>query len=219
MYVGLKMIKRGDIVAITPQTLISEAEKLMEQNRLWMLLVVDGDRLAGYVTKEDALESLPSRATTLEKHELNYLLSKLKVEKILRSDVPTVSPGTEIEVAAQRMHDEGLHGLAVVNGDHSLLGYINRDVMLEVLVEEMGMGHGGSRIVFEVQDRSGVISDASGVIAGLGVSIIAMSTFYHDGKRMVVFRIQTDNPEPVARALAGHGFILAGPENFAGEWR
>ncbi len=219
MYVGLKMIKRGDIVVITPQTLISEAEKLMEQNRLWMLLVVDGERLAGYVTKEDALEDLPSRATTLEKHELNYLLSKLRVEKILRTDVPTVTPGTEIEVAAQRMHDEGLHGLAVIDNNNHLRGYINRDVMLEVLVEEMGMAHGGSRIVFEVQDRSGVISDASGIIASLGVSIIAMSTFYHDGKRMVVFRLQTENPEPVALALAEHGFTLAGPENFAGEWR
>lgn len=218
MYVGLKMLKLDQFVTITPDTLVVDAEKLMEQNRLWMLFVEDEGKLAGYVRKEDVLEALPSRATTLSKHELNYLLAKLKVEKILRKDVPTIGPEAEIEEAAQRMYIDDQPGLAVVDAKNTLLGYINRSVMLELLVEEMGLLQGGSRIVFEVEDRTGVIREVSGIIADMGVSIISTGTFFHDGRRIVVFRVKTDDPAPITKAIADKGYVICGPDTFASEW-
>lgn len=215
MYVGLKMLACGDFVTVTPKTLVMDAEKLMVENRLWMLLVVDEDgKLLGHVRKEDVLESLPSRATTLSKHELNYVLSKLQVEKILRKDVPTVGPEVEIEAAAHRMYEEDLAGLAVVDKKHNLLGYINRGVMLEVLVEEMGLMQGGSRFAFKVADRTGVIKEVSTVIADLGISIIATGTFFHNGERVVVFRVKTDDPSPIINAIKERGYEIVGPEDF-----
>ena len=218
MYVGLKMLKMGEFVTVTPETLVSEAEKLMEQHQQWMLLVVENGKLAGWVRKEDCLEALPSRATSLSKHELNYLLAKLKVEKILRTDVPAVHPEAEIEQAAHLMHIKEYPGLAVVDHENRLLGVINRSVMLDVLVEEMGLCQGGSRIAFEVEERAGVIHEVSGIIADMGISIIAMGTYYHDGRRLVVLRIQMDNPGSVVRALTDRGYKMVGPEDFETEW-
>lgn len=217
MYVGLKMLT--EFVTITPDTLVHKADRLMEENRLFLLLVKDGDKLAGYVTKEDVRKALPSDATSLERHELNYLLSKLKIEKIMRQDVTTVPPETEIEEAAQIMHEKNLHGLAVADGSNNLLGYINRSVMLDVLVEEMGLRQGGSRIVFEVEDRTGVIHEVSGIIMEMGVSIIATGTFFHDGRRIVVIRVQSDDPTPIAKALTDRGYALVGPETFKEKWK
>jgi len=219
MYVGLKMMKRGQFAVATPGMLVSEAEKLMLQNRLWMMLVIDEhDKLVGWIQKEDVKAALPSLATSLSRHELNYLLSKLKVEKILRKDVPTVPPQTEIEEAAQIMYEKNLPGLAVVDGKNRLMGYISRSVMLEVLVEEMGLPQGGSRIVFEVEDRAGVIHEVSGIIAALGISIIATGTFYHNGRRIVVMRVKTEDPGPIVKALTERGYAMVGPETFEAEW-
>ncbi len=96
MYVGLKMLR--DFVKVTPQTLVKDAQKQLEDSKLWMLLVVDDEgKLVGYVRKEDISAALPSIMTSLEKHELNYLMSKLTVEKIYRTDIKTVTPETEIE--------------------------------------------------------------------------------------------------------------------------
>ena len=218
MYVGLKMLKKGEFASVTPQTLISEAEKIMEQRRQWMLPVVHDDKLMGWVRKEDCLEALPSRATSLSRHELNYLLAKLKVEQILRKDMPSIAPEAPIEEAAHLMQVNDYPGLAVVDKAGNMVGFINRSTMLDVLVEEMGLHQGGSRIVFEVEDRTGVIHEVSGIISGLGVSIITTGAYYHGGKRMVVFRVQTEDPSPIVRALTERGYTMAGPESFAQEW-
>lgn len=219
MYVGLKMLKRGTFPTGTKDMPVSEAEKIMLEKRLWMLLVTEGEQLLGYVRKEDVKAALPSSATSLSKHELNYLLSKLTLEKILLKDTPFVLPETEIEEAAQIMYEKDLAGLAVVNKDNKLLGYISRSVMLEVLVEEMGLPQGGSRIVFEVMDRPGVIHEVSGIIKAMGISIIATGTFFHKDRRMVVFRVQTEDPAPIIKALTDLNYTVVGPEHFAGEWR
>ncbi|NJB66557.1 acetoin utilization protein AcuB [Desulfobaculum xiamenense] len=217
MYVGLKMITK--FVTITPQTLVRDADRLMEEQRLWMLLVIDAKgRLIGYVNKDDIRAALPSQATTLERHELNYLLSKLTVDRIMREDVTMVSPETEIEEAAEIMYRKNLAGLAVVCPDGRLVGFINRSVMLDVLVEEMGLRQGGARIAFEAEDRPGVMREMSGIISDMGVSIIAASAFFHDGRRMLVFRLKTPDPGPVAAAIAERGYALVDAETFRAKW-
>jgi acetoin utilization protein AcuB len=156
--------------------------------------------------------------TSLEKHELNYLMSKLTVEKIYRTDIKTVRPETEIEGAADMMYEMNLAGLAVVDDAGELIGYINRNVMLDVLAEEMGYREGGSRLTLEVEDRSGVLYEVAGVIANMKISIISTGTFFYNGRRIVVVRIDTEDPSAVAAALRERGYKLVAPDDFKGEW-
>ncbi|NCC05901.1 MAG: CBS domain-containing protein, partial [Proteobacteria bacterium] len=161
MFVGLKMLK--NFIAMPPEALVEDAQRLMDEQQLWMLFVVKDEKLIGYVRTEDISAAMPSLVTGLDKHEINYLLSKLTVGRIMRTDITPVTPETEIETAAMLMHAKNLAGLAVVDQDGDLIGYINRTIMLEVLAEEMGYGQGGSRIVFEVVDRPGVLREVSGI--------------------------------------------------------
>lgn len=216
MFVGLKMLK--NFIAMPPDALAEDALKLMEDQESQMLFVVKGGRLAGYVRLEDIKAAMPSLMTGLDKHELNYLLSKLTVNRIMRTDITAVTPETEIEAAAMLMHDKNLAGLAVLDPNGDLTGYINRTVMLEVLAEEMGYGAGGSRIVFEVEDRPGVLKETAGIIDALGYSIISTGTFTHGNRRMVVIRVDTPNPSSIAAALQKAGYDVVGPEDFKHEW-
>jgi acetoin utilization protein AcuB len=216
MYVGLKMLK--SFHTVTPKTSLTQAQKLLEQEHLWMLLVMDGDKLVGYLRSEDISAALPSVLTTLEKHEALYLLTKLTVDKIMRRDITAVAPELEIEAAADIMCRKNLAGLAVVDAAGSLVGYINRTVMLEVLVEEMGFTQGGSRLVISVEDRRGVIHELSGIILDQDVSIISTGTFYHDGRRMVVMRLATDDASKIAAAIQERGYRLMTAADFVGEW-
>lgn len=217
MFVGLKMLK--NFISMPPDALAEDAQRVMDEQQLWMLFVVRDGKLAGYVRPEDINAAMPSLMTGLDKHEINYLLSKLTVGRIMRKDIVTVTPETEIEAAAMLMHAKNLAGLAVVNADGDLIGYINRTIMLEVLAEEMGYGQGGSRIVFEVVDRPGVLKEVAGIIDALGYSIISTGTFTHADRRMVVIRVDTPNPSSIAAALQKAGYDVVGPEDFKHEWQ
>jgi acetoin utilization protein AcuB len=50
-----------DVVLITSTTTILEAEKLMKENEIRRLPVVDRDKLIGIVTYNDLLEAEPSK--------------------------------------------------------------------------------------------------------------------------------------------------------------
>lgn len=216
MFVGLKMLR--NFVTTTPKTLVKDAEKLMEESRLWMLLVLDGEKLVGYVRTEDIARAMPSLATSLSRHELGYLLDRLTLDQIMRKDITTVPPEMELEGAAQIMYERNLAGLAVLQGD-KLIGYINRTVMLDVLVEGMGYREGGSRICVDVKDRLGLLCDLTGIIAKMGHSIISTSTFSHDGHRIIVLRVACHDASPIAVTLQKQGFRVVGPMDFMHEWQ
>ena len=216
MYVGLAMNKH--VPTITSDTLIIKADRMMEEHRLWILLVVEDGMLKGYVAKEDIRAALPSGATTFSKHELNYLLSRMTVKELVRGGMPTVTPETEIEVAAKIMHDKDLAGLAVIDKGGRLKGYISRGSMLAVLVEEMGLELGGHRIAIEAEDRKGLMAEISRLFFDMGVNILSTSTFFRGNQRMLVFRVRTDDAQNLQRVLTDKGYRIAGPERFEQEW-
>lgn len=134
------------------------------------------------------------------------------------TDIPFVIPKTLVMEADKIMCDLDRAGLPVVASKNRLLGYINRHMMLAVLVEEMGLEQGGSRIVFEVEERAGMIAEVSGLIAAMNVSIISTATFFHNGKHMVVIRVEMEDPGLVLKALMDSGYHVVGPCDCAQEW-
>lgn len=216
MYVGLKMLR--DFVTVTSDTPVKEAAKILEDNQLWMLLVREGEELVGYVTKEDVRAAMPAILVSLDKQEINDLLSKLTVKSVLRKDITTVPPETEIEAAADLMYEMNLSGLAVSNDKKDLIGYVNRDKMLEVLVEEMAHGQGGSRIVIEAEERTGVLYEVAGIISNMKYSIISMAVFFHRHRRMIVVRVETQDPTPISDSLRDRGYTVASADDFKEEW-
>jgi len=208
-----------DVVTVTSQALLTDAHNLMEENRLWMLPVVDDGRLVGYVQKEDVRAALPSPATLLSRHELPAVLSKVTIEDLIQKDVITVTPETDIETAAEIMAREGIPGLAVVDPANRLLGYIDRSIMLEVLVEEMGLHRGGKRFAIAFEDRPGVMAEVASIISDMGMNLVSAASFYRNDTCILVFRVQADDLAPIFSALKSRGYHVVGPAYFAKEWR
>ena len=216
MYVGLKMMT--NVISVTPKTLLLDANDLMEEKRLWMLPVLKNDKLIGYIQKEDVRAALPSTATTLSKHELPQAISKVLVKDFMQKDFVTVTPETEIETAAELMAQKELAGLAVIDSSGRLVGYINRRIMLEVLVEEMGLHRGGKRFAIEFRDRPGVMAEISNIIYEMGLNFVSAASFYHNDDCILVFRIETDDLSLVLNALKERKYKIVGPEYFENEW-
>ena len=89
--------------------------------------------LVGIVALSDVLEAEPSQATTLSVYEINYLLAELKVQKIMKKPVITVTPDTPIREAANLMLTHKIGGLPVVEGDQ-LVGIITESDIFRMIV-------------------------------------------------------------------------------------
>ena len=104
------------LASVKTTTSIMKAAKLMKENGYGRLPVVDDDgRLLGIITDRDVKEASPSKATTLDMHELYYLLSEIKVGDIMTKTVISVSPDDTVEKAAVLMLRHNVGGMPVVD--------------------------------------------------------------------------------------------------------
>jgi acetoin utilization protein AcuB len=112
MLVGAWMTPRP--VAISSETPLIDAHRIMTSNRIRRLPVLRGGGMAGTVTLGDLRGAEPSEACSLNAPELNYLLGQISVAGVLSEPVATVSPSTSIADAAQLMLEERIAGLPVI---------------------------------------------------------------------------------------------------------
>ncbi|HRA00339.1 MAG TPA: CBS domain-containing protein [Thermoflexales bacterium] len=126
----------ADPVTVTPKTTLPDAHDLMKRRRIRRLPVMEGDKLVGIVTLGDVREASPSDATTLSIYEMNYLLSRLTVEKIMSKNVLTITPTTPIREAAGMMLLHKVSGLPVMENDR-LVGIITESDIFRVVVKNL----------------------------------------------------------------------------------
>src|SRR5690606_14319157 len=92
------------VVTIAASDTLVHAVRVMKENKIKHLPVVDASGgLVGIVTDRDLKEASASDATTLEVHELVYLLDKVKIDSIMTKNVVTIEKGTPLKKAALTM--------------------------------------------------------------------------------------------------------------------
>ncbi len=118
------------VVTIQAGDTLLHATRTMKDNKVKHLPVVDGaGGLVGIVTDRDLKRASASDATTLEVHELLYLLDKVTIDTIMRRNVVTIEKGTALKQAAQLMVEKGIGCLPVMDGKQ-LAGIITRTDVL-----------------------------------------------------------------------------------------
>lgn len=125
-----------EVITISPDTPLPEAHRLMTDKQIRRLPVVKNDRLVGIVTLGDVREAEPSDATSLSIWEMNYLLSKLTVDKIMTKDPITIYANETIGNAAWRMLVNKISGLPVVDSEQRVIGIITESDIFRMVVKE-----------------------------------------------------------------------------------
>ena len=131
----VKEIMTKETKSISPDTVLPEAHQTMITNNIRRLPVVKGDKLMGIVTLSDIQQASPSDATSLSVWELNYLLSKLTIKKIMTSPVMTICEDDSVNKAANMMLDHKFGGIPVVNSVGSLVGMVTESDIFRMVAE------------------------------------------------------------------------------------
>jgi acetoin utilization protein AcuB len=193
----------SDVMTIDEDTSMMKASQIMKENNVRRLPVMHKGKLVGMVTDRDIKEASPSKATTLDVHELYYLLSELKVKDIMSKNIITIGPEDTVEKAAVIMLEHRISGLPVMNEKGKLVGVITQGDIFKVLVSLTGIYRGGIQFAFNLEDRPGSIKEVGDVIRKHGGRMVSILTSYDmcdEGCRHVYIRIK-DIPEDKLKAL------------------
>jgi acetoin utilization protein AcuB len=165
-------------ITVKPDLPFQEALKLMREHHFRRLPVVDKNgKLIGIVSERDLLYASPSPATSLSMWEVNYLLSKIKVERLMSTSVISTSPDAPIEDAARLMVDHKIGGLPVIDNKKQPVGIITETDIFRTFVEMFGGGQPGLRLTISVPQRKGVLASLSQTVYELGGNILSVGTF------------------------------------------
>ena len=144
-----KDIMATDLITVTPDMEISKAAKILLDNRINGVPVVDdGGRLVGILCQSDLItqqKKLPIptlftfldgliRLTSMKQIEKQVSkIAALTVSEAMTPEPVTVQPDTGIETVASLMVDNNFHTLPVVK-DSELVGIIGKEDVLRTLL-------------------------------------------------------------------------------------
>jgi len=185
-----------------------DAQKVMKENNIRRIPVVDKGKLVGIVTKHDLLEASPSPATSLSVFELNYLLAKMKVKEIMKKNPLTLGPDTPFEEALRLGQEKKIGSFPVVENG-KLVGITTESDIIRFVTRVLGLKEEGSRITIEgLGAKLGDLEKIVSVANQHHTVILSMMSMPRPEKKdwMIVLRLKTNEPDPIVKDFKKAGF-------------
>jgi acetoin utilization protein AcuB len=181
-----------NVITVSEDDSMQDAMKLMKQHAIRMLPVLKDGNLVGVLTDRDLKRASASDATTLDVHEMLYLISKIKVKSIMSKNPIRVSPDLTVEETAEVLLANKISGAPVVDTAGKVVGTITQSDIFRVLISLTGIGNRGIQIAFMTPDRSS-IKDLADIIRNSGGRMVSILTSYDnvpEGSRKVYIRVR-----------------------------
>ncbi len=184
-------------IVVDENTSIMKATQIMKENNIRRIPVVRDGRLIGIISDRDIKEAAPSKATSLDVHELYYLLSEIKIKDIMTPDPITLKENDSVEKAAVIMLENRISGMPIVDDDNHVIGIITETDVFKVMVSITGAYRSPIQLAFDMEDRPGSLNKLLNAIREQGGRIVSVLTSHEHmpvGRREVYIRLK-DMPE------------------------
>jgi len=203
-----------DVITTDVDASMQQAIQLMREHKINILPVMEEDRVVGILTDRDLKSASPSDATTLDMHELLYLVSRIKVREIMTTSLITVHPDHTIEEAAATLLEKKISGLPVLDTEDRLVGIITRSDLFRVIISLTGFGNRGIQFGVRLPDKPGSVKDIRELVRrydGRTTSILCSGEDAPPGYQNVYFRVYQilrKNLPSLVEDVAGRGTLL-----------
>jgi acetoin utilization protein AcuB len=165
----------ADVITVCEGTPMMKASIIMKEKNIRSLPVLNNQgKLVGIVTDRDLKDASPSKATSLDVYELNYLISSINVESIMSRDLVFVRSDETVEFASILMLENKISSLPVINHIDSLVGIVTQTDIFKALISIAGTYTGVIQFALSLEDRPGSIREAADVIRSYGGRIVSI---------------------------------------------
>lgn len=198
-----------DLVTIQSSTKVIEALDLMKEHSIHRLPVVQGETIIGLITEGIIERNTPSTMTSLDMHEVNYLLNKTTVGDIMEKRVVTINKEALLEEAAVMMRENGVSVLPVVEAGNRLVGIITDKDIFSAFIDVLGYYTPGVRVVVNIhEDKKGVLEDLTEIFSEENINIQQIATYRKLGFVQVVVQLDSKDTEGIRTKLEEHGYEI-----------
>jgi acetoin utilization protein AcuB len=204
----IRDIMSTNVVAVSEDTSIHDARKIMKAHKIRRLPVLEKDKLVGLVTERMLLEASPSPATALSIHELHYLLARMTVKDIMVKNPFTISPDMPAEEALQLGQERGFGAFPVVE-DGKLVGIATESDIVRIMTKILGVREEGTRIDIRASRDFGNMRSIMEVLDRHKTLLLSMMTLppEESGEEwLIVLRLKSENADQVVKELTSAGF-------------
>jgi acetoin utilization protein AcuB len=165
-------------ITIDANASMYDATKLLKNHNIKMLPVMEKGKLVGIVTDRDLKRASASDATSLEIHELLYLLSDIKIKNIMTKNPIPVSFDSTVEETAEILLKHNISGVPVVDPYGDIVGVITQNDLFRIIISLTGAEKKGIQFGMEVEDRPGSIKEMTDIIREYGGRMASILTSY-----------------------------------------
>jgi acetoin utilization protein AcuB len=180
------------VVTIDIEDSMQQAIYTLKNNKIKLLPIMSEKTLKGIVSDRDLKKASPSDATTLDMHEMLYLISRIKIKDLMIKNPITVYPEHTIEEAAQLLLEHRISGLPVLDSKERLVGIITKSDIFRALIAITGLGKKGIQVGIRLSDVPGPIKEIRELIRNHGARTASILTNFENapqGYLHVYFRI------------------------------
>lgn len=211
-----------NVVTVTTDTPLFEAQELLTRHRIRHLPVVRADNtLEGIVTDRDIRSAMPYEllqdpACQLDDPEClreRKKVSSLKVADIMARDLIKITPTDTIQDALLLIQRSKVGALPVVDDAGQLAGIISVRDLLRAFINVLGIGEPGTLIAVLVDERVGQLKRIVDAITELNISFgsVLVARYWDEEKRAVFLYLLTQNVSRVKKKLTSLGITMLDP--------
>ncbi|WP_347862553.1 acetoin utilization AcuB family protein [Salimicrobium sp. PL1-032A] len=194
-----EMMKK-DIHTLTEEDTIEEALKILNAHHIRHIPIVDKEyKVIGIVSDRDVRDASPS--VFEQDSGLTQLSNKLG--SIMTSPVITVHPLDFVEEVATIFYEHEIACVPVTSNE-KLVGIITEKDLLYTLIQLTGTHVQSSQIEVKVANRPGMLPGVVDIVGKRKVNISSILIYPYkpdNHYKVIVFRVQTMNPNPILDEL------------------
>ncbi len=199
----------ADPVTVAGDTLASEAKRILTENNLRALPVVEDGRLRGMITRASCLRAAENATRTQDVHEINFFVNRLQVKDLMVRNPRTVEAKDTMEHCLRLGQDGGISQFPVLDGD-KVVGMVSATEVFYLAAQVLGVWEIWAGITLApMAITAGLLGRLSAVAEGAGAvlhSIYPVAKDRSSREKRIILRFEGAKASHVAEALTGAGF-------------
>jgi acetoin utilization protein AcuB len=169
-----------DVLTVDEDTSLMRTTRIMKESSIRRLPVVSNGKLIGIITDRDVKDASPSKARSLDVHELYYLLTEMKVKDVMTVSPLTMNDSDSLEKAAVVMLENKISGIPIIDEAGQLVGLLSETDVLRGFIHCTGIKDGAILYVFDLDDRPGSVTKLVQFLREKSCRVISILTSFED---------------------------------------